>query len=72
MLSSGTPLPADEPSGPSSVPVVEGPDGYVLHRLVTHAMRARQQVEEQAAEQSGRADQRTDQAERELEGADRA
>ena len=72
MLSSGTPLPADEPSGPSSVPVVEGPDGYVLHRLVTHAMRARQQVEEQAAEQSGPADQRTDQAERELEGADRA
>lgn len=75
MLSSGTPLPADEPSGPSSVPVVEGPDGYVLHRLVTHAMRARQQAEEQAATQAEAAEhteERAGRGARELEGADRA
>lgn len=41
MLSSGTPIPADEGGGEHQVPVLEGPDGYVLHRLVTQALRER-------------------------------
>lgn len=41
MLSSGTPLPADEGGGQHTVPVLEGADGYVLHRLVTRALRER-------------------------------
>ncbi|WP_018157475.1 App1 family protein [Demetria terragena] len=39
LLSSGTPIPADEGDGNHQVPVLEGPDGYVLHRLVTKALR---------------------------------
>lgn len=41
MLSSGTPIPADEGGGKHGVPVLEGADGYVLHRLVTQALRDR-------------------------------
>lgn len=41
MLSSGTPIPADEGGGRHQVPVLEGPDGYVLHRLVTQTLRER-------------------------------
>lgn len=41
LLSSGTPIPADEGGGQHDVPVLEGADGYVLHRLVTQALRDR-------------------------------
>lgn len=39
LLSSGSPL-AHSESGAHEAEVVTGPDGYVLHRLVTHALRA--------------------------------
>lgn len=39
LLSSGSPL-AHTESGDHTAPVVTGPDGYVLHRLVTHVLQA--------------------------------